>query len=271
MVALLGFLAAVGGWSLTSLNAYLWLLLALTVAVAIAVFIIDWVGLPAEAFQEEFLEISRRSDDPEYWDVSERVAGALGIGRPRLYVFHGHGEGGVCWDFLTYKGVAVEAIVAGSVGPSGLLECCLAHEMAHLKNRDHLMKQLAQSMANLSLALALLTIVSAVMSAIFCGMTPVCVRSFVTGVTLVAFDQLLMCRLLGWMFRQHEFAADALGVAVMGDALATANALMIMDLRLKGIERQMVEAGLELPRPQGPRSHPEMKERILALIGRKKP
>jgi len=269
-IGLLALMIAVSAWHFIGLGRIFWFFLVLCGLAAGVIYLFRLIVVPPVIREFGAFEIRSRSDDPEVWDVAKRTAHGMGIPMPRICIFSGHGAGAISWDFVSEKGVAVETVVAAAA-QSGMLESCLAHEMAHIRNRDRLMSHTAGSLADASLAFALLLAASAVLNLAVFGYAPFSVQSLIVGLVILAFDRLLLMRLLGWMMRQHEFAADALGVAVTGNPLAAAATLMAVDLRARQIERDFREAGAKFGHEAGPDTHPDTGERVRALISGRQP
>lgn len=264
----------VGAYCAAALSWLLWPALICLVLVSSIVFAY-YLYFPSGRMLEDvkMLEIARREDDPEIWDMAVRLAARMDIPMPRLGIFHGFGEAAVSWDFIAGKGVAVEDAVAATIATGGgMLESCLAHEMAHLKNRDRRTTLIVQTLANAALTLGLLLVVASIAKCAFTGGLSVSsLTALAVGLFMTAFDYFGLPRLLEKMFQQHEFAADALGVAVTGDPLTTAATLMSVDLRAKSIEKQLRDAGVITGEDKGLKTHPETRDRVRALIGRDPP
>jgi heat shock protein HtpX len=102
------------------------------------------------------------------------------------------------------------------------LEGVLAHELAHIKNRDMLLQTVAATMAGAITHLAQLAV-------FFGGRSDDEGRSPYTGLLMVVLAPIAAMLMQFAISRQREFTADAVGAEISGRPRSLANALVKMD------------------------------------------
>jgi Zn-dependent protease with chaperone function len=188
-------------------------------------------------------------------------AKALGIPPPRFHVLDDLGSIANSW----HDGKVHVVAVRGSflvVLPDVSVSAIVAHEAAHVRNRDaavsRIVAVLLGCMWNFSSLLAASAFVRfAAGIALHRGDVAFLLPAVVTASTALAGLAgafLTLWKLLPPVFRQHEFAADALGAAATDDPMAAAVTLAVF----------LVSFGEE--RGTGLEKHPPLLDRIQALV-----
>ena len=214
------------------------------------------------------VKIIRREDSPRFYGIVENVAASAGLPVPEV---------GIVSDptpnaFATGRGPKNAAVVA----TTGLLELLddrelkgvVAHEMAHVKNRDVLVMSLAATIAGAISILARFVLFSSFRSREG-GAVLILILAYIT-IPLAA-----MLIQLG-ISRGREYKADETGARICADPIALASALE--KLEYGNAQRPMYRenpssAHMWIANPLGGKrgaaslfsTHPPMKERIRRL------
>jgi heat shock protein HtpX len=228
----------------------------------------DKIVLMAQGAQE-----LQPSDAPDLFATVERLTVHAGLPMPRIYVVPGAQPNA----FATGRGpehaaVAVTQSIMSLLTPQEL-EGVLAHELAHVKNRDVLITTIAATLAGSIGMLASL----ARWSLIFGGFggrddrdgeNPI---ALLLGIILAPLAALLIQMAIS---RSREFEADATGARLSGRPLALASALRKIEAyaqaRPLGVNPSLAHLYIINPlRAEGLatlfRSHPPTEERIARL------
>jgi heat shock protein HtpX len=155
------------------------------------------------------------------------------------------------------------------------LEGVIAHELAHIRNRDMLLQTVTATIAGAIGALAQM----AQFAAIFGGRDEEGNSPF-AGLLLAIFGSIAAGLIQMAISRQREFKADAVGAEIAGRPHGLANALRRLDAASKQIPMQVAPAAAPLAivnplaafRGRGLANlfstHPSTEERIARLLGR---
>lgn len=198
---------------------------------------------------------------PGLFALVDHLALRAGIPTPRLYVVDNPEANAMAagWRF----GPGALAITEGALHllEPDELEAVLAHEIAHLRNRDSSILRLSGSMAQVSVW------VLSVAAWLALGAAVLGIADVTRALVLVALALVIPIgfqMLQAWLSRTRELAADDTAVDLTGRPRSLASAL----LKLK---RQRRFWELWRPRPQVPdalRSHPELTLRVRRLLAR---
>lgn len=208
------------------------------------------------------------NDDPELYSIVNEQASLAGLPMPKVYEIESESPNA----FATGRSPS-HATVAVTTGIRRILNRqelggVLAHEMAHVGNRDTLIMALVATVAGAISMLAMF----AQFAAIFGGRGG---RDNILGLVVIAFVMPIAAGLVrAAISRTREYQADATGARTCGDPLALASALQKLE---QGVQTQPMKVAegashLFIVNPLSGRSmaslfstHPPMAERIRRL------
>ena len=212
------------------------------------------------------------ADDPRFYGIVRHLAGRAGLPMPRVYVIDSDTPNA----FATGRNPEHAAVAA----TSGILRILgddelagvMAHELAHVKNRDILIQTIAATFAGAITYLAHM----AQWGAMFGGRSDDDERGGVFGLIAMAILAPLAAMLVQMAIsRSREFGADAGGAAICGQPLSLANALQKLEMGNRQIPMQQASAAtahmfIVNPLTAGGlmslfSTHPPMPERIARL------
>jgi heat shock protein HtpX len=175
-----------------------------------------------------------RQDSPQFYDMIERLADRAQLPMPKVYIMEQDQPNA----FATGRNPENSAVAA----TTGLLqrlspdeiEGVMAHELAHVKNRDTLIMAVAATIAG---AISML--------ANFSMFMPRDRNSQASGISMFA---MMILAPLGAMIvqmavsRTREYAADRMGAEISGKPMALASALRRIEANARGIPNEAAEA-----------------------------
>jgi heat shock protein HtpX len=175
-----------------------------------------------------------RQDSPQFYDMIERLANRAQLPMPKVYIMEQDQPNA----FATGRNPENSAVAA----TTGLLqrlspdeiEGVMAHELAHVKNRDTLIMAVAATIAG---AISML--------ANFSMFMPRDRNSPASGISMFA---MMIMAPLGAMIvqmavsRTREYAADRMGAEISGKPMALASALRRIEGAARGIPNEAAEA-----------------------------
>ena len=220
-----------------------------------------------------------REQAPQLYEILEALTARAGTPMPKLYIVEADAPNA----FATGRNPS-HAAVAVTTGILRLLdrselEGVLAHELAHVKNRDILISSIAATMAGAITMLANM----AKWGAIFGGFggrdNDRDGGGNIIGVLAMAILAPLAAMIIQLaVSRSREYQADATGAAVTGNPYGLASALQKLEDYGKRVPPLQVSPSMNhmyISNPLSGRSmmalfstHPPMKERIRRLLGR---
>jgi heat shock protein HtpX len=202
----------------------------------------------------------RRSDAPSLYRLVDRLALRAGIATPRLYLVPTAEANAMAAGRENTDGALAVSEGLLSLLERDEIEAVLAHEIAHLRNGDISLRQLAGSAGQAAITSLKVGIWAALFIALIGG--PIGL-SRLLGLALMALVAPAVVNLLvAALSRTREFAADATAAELTGKPWALASAL----LRLSRQRRSWF--GIWFPMPSVPpllRSHPPTAERVARL------
>jgi heat shock protein HtpX len=242
------------------------MMIALVMACAMNLY--SWWNSDKMVLRMQGAEEVSRDNHPEYYDMVAELAENAALPMPKVYVMHTEQPNA----FATGRSPENAAVAASS----GLLDMLnknevagvIAHELAHIKNRDTLTMTISASIAG---AISMLG-----NFAFFIGgrrqgggilgmLVAMFVAPFAASVVQMAIS------------RTREYAADRMGAFICGDPLALASALEkitygVQAHRMESVERNHAQAHMFIINPLLNRSgdslfstHPSTENRIAAL------
>lgn len=178
-----------------------------------------------------------RSQAPELYDMVDRLRQRAGLPMPTVAIAP-HEQPNA---FATGRNEA-HAVVCVTEGLLRLidrneLEGVIAHELAHIKNRDMLLQTVTATMAGAISSLAHLAF-------LFGGRDGD--RNPLAGLAMLIVAPLAASLIQFAISRQREYKADAVGAAICGKPMALAGALQKLDAYAKRIPMQVSPAAAPL-------------------------
>ena len=211
-------------------------------------------------------------DDPELYSIVREQARLAGLPMPKVYEINTESPNA----FATGRSPR-NAAVAVTTGIRRILNreelsAVLAHEMAHVGNRDTLIMAVVATIAGAISMLAMLAQFSAIFGGMFGGREG---RENIVGLLIVAFVMPIAAGLVrAAVSRTREFQADATGAHNCGNPLALASALQKLEHGSQARPMQVAEGTSHLfivhPLRMGGVSnlfstHPPTEERVRRL------
>jgi heat shock protein HtpX len=175
-----------------------------------------------------------RDDAPDFYDMITRLASRAGLPMPKVYLMEQDQPNA----FATGRNPENSAVAATTglirrLSPDEI-EGVMAHELAHVKNRDTLIMAVAATLAG---AISML--------ANFGMFMPRDRNSQANGISMLA---MMILAPLGAMIvqmavsRTREYSADRTGAEISGNPLALASALRRIEATARGIPNEAAEA-----------------------------
>ena len=183
-------------------------------------------------------------DDPELYGIVREQARLAGLPMPKVYEIYTESPNA----FATGRSPR-NAAVAVTTGIRRLLNreelsAVLAHEMAHVGNRDTLIMAVVATIAGAISMLAMLAQFSAIFGGIFGGRDS---RDNIIGLLIVAIVMPIAAALVrAAVSRTREFQADATGAHNCGNPLALASALQKLERGSEARPMQVAEGASHL-------------------------
>ncbi|HET9481311.1 MAG TPA: zinc metalloprotease HtpX [Candidatus Polarisedimenticolia bacterium] len=219
-----------------------------------------------------------REQAPDLFAVMEGLTARAGIPMPKLYIVQADAPNA----FATGRNPA-HAAVACTTGLLRLLnrdelEGVLAHELAHVKNRDILISSVAATLAGAISMVASMAKWGAIFGG-FGGRDDNREGGSIIGILAMAIVAPLAAGIIQMaVSRSREYQADATGAALAGNPYGLAAALQKLDdygKRVPPLDVSPAMNHLYISNPLSGRTfmslfstHPPMKERIRRLLGR---
>ena len=166
-------------------------------------------------------------DDPELYNIVREQARVAGLPMPKVYEIHTESPNA----FATGRSPK-NAAVAVTTGIRRILtreelSAVLAHEMAHVGNRDTLIMAVVATIAGAISMLAMIAQFSAIFGGTFGGREG---RDNIVGLLIIAIVMPIAAALVrAAVSRTREFQADATGAQNCGNPLALASALQKLE------------------------------------------
>ena len=166
-------------------------------------------------------------DDPELYSIVREQAGKAGLPMPKVYVIDTESPNA----FATGRSPN-NAAVAVTIGIRRILNreelsAVLAHEMAHVGNRDTLIMAVVATIAGAISMLAMIAQFSAIFGGMFGGREG---RDNIIGLLVIAIVMPIAAALVrAAVSRTREFQADSTGAHNCGNPLALASALQKLE------------------------------------------
>ena len=210
-------------------------------------------------------------EEPEFYSIVAEQAGLAGLPMPKVYEIESDSPNA----FATGRDPS-HATVAATTGIRRILNrqefgAVIAHEMAHVGNRDTLIMAVVATIAGAISMLAFM----AQMSAIFGGMGGERDRGSIVGLLVAAIVMPLAASLVrAAISRTREFQADATGARNSGNPQALASALEKLEMGVHSHPMKVAEGAshLFIVNPLSGRSlaglfstHPPIEERVRRL------
>ncbi len=207
-------------------------------AVACAMNIFAWWNSDRMVLRMHNAQPIRPEDAPRLYDITARLAQRAGIPMPALYVIHEDQPNA----FATGRSPARAAVAVNT----GLLELMseqeaagvIAHELAHIKNRDTLIMTVTATIAG---AIGMLT-----QFGFLFGNRDSQGRQSPFGpigmILMVVLAPLAAMIVQMAISRSREYEADRVGAEISGDPMALANALTRLEHYAQGRVNQAAEA-----------------------------
>jgi len=214
----------------------------------------------------------KKSDYPGLWKIVKKVAGEAKIPMPKVFVIESNNPNA----FATgrnpkHAAIAVTTGVMNLLG-NNELEGVIAHEMAHIKNRDILIATAAATIAGIISYLAVMARWAAIFGA---GSRDDQGGNLLELLVLVIIVPVMAMLIRLAISRSREFAADAKGAIFIKNPDNLANALEKLELGTKAHpmgNRSESTASLFIVNPFSAKNairwfstHPPTKERIAKL------
>jgi heat shock protein HtpX len=166
-------------------------------------------------------------DDPELYNIVREQARLAGLPMPRVYEIYTESPNALATG-RSPKNAAV-AVTTGirRILSREELSAVLAHEMAHVGNRDALIMAVVATIAGAISMLAMLAQFSAIFGGMFGGREG---RDNIIGLLIIAIVMPIAAALVrAAVSRTREFQADATGAHNCGNPLALASALQKLE------------------------------------------
>ncbi|MCC7000716.1 MAG: zinc metalloprotease HtpX [Gemmatimonadaceae bacterium] len=263
MTALLG---ALGGY----FGGQAGLVLALVVAGGMNVFM--YWNSSSMVLRSYGARIVARADAPELYDMVDRLRQRAGLPMPTVAIAP-HDQPNA---FATGRN-AEHAVVCVTSGLTKLIdreemEGVIAHELAHIKNRDMLLQTVTATMAGAISSLAQFAV-------FFGGRSDDEDRNPIAGLAMLIIAPLAASLIQFAISRQREFKADAVGAEIAGRPEGLARALQKLDAYSRRIPMDISPAAAPLAQvnPLAAHggglssmfsTHPSTDERVARLLGR---
>jgi heat shock protein HtpX len=250
----------------------------LVVFAAIAVvfnFVMYWYSGPLALRMARAVEVTPQQE-PELHQMIARLAGRAGVPKPAVYMTPAEQPNA----FATgrnprHAAIAVTAGIKRALGPREL-EGVLAHEMAHIANRDILIASIAAMVAG-----AIAAIANFLQFSLFFGGDDENPLGLIGTIATIILAPIAATIIQLAISRQREYVADATGAEYVGDPNPLADALETLQRTAKAIPMRVNPAAepLYIVNPLqanargrgggGLRSlfstHPPMEERVARL------
>jgi heat shock protein HtpX len=260
LIATLGGLLALCGWVLAKWE-------GVVAAFIVALFLLAMLRLaPSNWVLSMFgARPVRRSDAPQFFADLDALARAAGIGEaPAVYAARHP-----LIVAATLAGSGTPAIVVGRKVPQVLtpreLRAVLAHEIAHIANRDLPLMQLGRALTAVTGAVSRFALTLLIIELAFGLLDHVALSWW--ELAALAFAPIAANLILLALSRSREFGADAAASRLTGDPMALASALVKLDRLHAGILQRTLP-GFDVVRiPTWLRTHPSSEERIERLVG----
>jgi heat shock protein HtpX len=183
-------------------------------------------------------QIVNASQAPELYEMVDRLRQRAGLPMPLVAIAPHEQPNAFATGRSPEKSVV--CVTAGLMKVIGReeLEGVIAHELAHIKNRDMLLQTIAATMAG---AIAYLAY-----AAMFFGGRDVEHASPVGSIIMVVVAPLAAGMIQFAISRQREFKADAVGAQISGRPLALASALQKLDTYARRIPMHVPPAAAPL-------------------------
>lgn len=215
--------------------------------------------------------IVARTDAPELYDMVDRLRQRAGLPMPTVAIAP-HDQPNA---FATGRNPE-HAVVCVTSGLTKLIdrdemEGVIAHELAHIKNRDMLLQTVTATMAGAISSLAQFAV-------FFGGRSDDEDRNPIAGLAMLIIAPLAASLIQFAISRQREFKADAVGAEIVGRPEGLARALQKLDAYSRRIPMDISPAAAPLAQVNplaahggGLRSmfstHPSTEERVARLMG----
>lgn len=179
------------------------------------------------------------AEAPELYGMVQELAQRAGMPMPRLYVIPQAQPNAFATGRSPQK--AAVAVTAGLLEAMNEqeLEGVLAHELAHIKNRDMLISTIAATMAGAITQLAYIAM-------FFGGRDDEGGSHPLTGVLLFIVAPIAALVIQTAISRQREFEADRVGAQICGKPLSLASALRKLDAQARRIPMDVAPAAAPL-------------------------
>ena len=239
-------------------------------------FAMYWLSGPMALKMSKAVAVSE-AEEPELHRMIETLAQRAGVPKPGVYVTPSEQPNA----FATgrnpqHAAIAVTAGIQRAL-PARELEGVLAHEMAHIKNRDILIASVAAMVAG-----AISAIANFLQFQLFFGGDDENPLGVIGTIAMAMLAPLAAGIIQMAISRQREFVADATGAELLGDPLPLADALGTLQRGAEAIPMQVNQAAAPLyivnPLAANARAHargggasrlfsthPPMEERIARL------
>lgn len=263
MTALLG---ALGGY----FGGQAGLVLALVVAGGMNVFM--YWNSSSMVLRSYGARVVARADAPELYDMVDRLRQRAGLPMPTVAIAP-HDQPNA---FATGRNPE-HAVVCVTSGLTKLIdreemEGVIAHELAHIKNRDMLLQTVTATMAGAISSLAQFAV-------FFGGRSDDEDRNPIAGLAMLIIAPLAASLIQFAISRQREFKADAVGAEIAGRPEGLARALQKLDAYSRRIPMDISPAAAPLAQvnPLAAHggglssmfsTHPSTEERVARLLGR---
>lgn len=265
MAGMTGLLGALGGY----FGGQAGLVLALVVAGGMNVFM--YWNSSSMVLRSYGARIVARADAPELYDMVDRLRQRAGLPMPTVAIAP-HDQPNA---FATGRN-AEHAVVCVTSGLTKLIdreemEGVIAHELAHIKNRDMLLQTVTATMAGAISSLAQFAV-------FFGGRSDDEDRNPIAGLAMLIIAPLAASLIQFAISRQREFKADAVGAEIAGRPEGLARALQKLDAYSRRIPMDISPAAAPLAQvnPLAAHgggfssifsTHPSTDERVARLLG----
>ena len=192
-----------------------------------------WFSAPMALKMARAKEVSAE-EEPELHQMAERLAGRAGIPKPKVYVTPDEQPNA----FATgrnpkHAAIAVTRGIQRALAPREL-EGVMAHEMAHIRNRDILIASIAAMVAG---AISYLTYML-----LFFGGDDDSPLGIIGALATFLLAPIAAGIIQMAISRQREYQADATGAQLMGDPIPLADALESMQRTANAIPMKVNDA-----------------------------
>ncbi len=186
-------------------------------------FAMYWFSAPMALKMSKAREVSE-ADEPELHQMVATLSGRAGIPKPRVYVTPSDQPNA----FATGRNPehAAVAVTQGiqRILPHNQLAGVIAHEIAHIKNRDILIASVAAMVAGVISAIANFL----QFSMLFGGSDDDSPLGFIGTLATIILAPLAAMVIQMAISRQREYVADATGAELLGDPIPLADALVTL-------------------------------------------